>query len=181
MKTRILFLDDDDVRHSWWERKFPTDQFERVHAHTIDEFVEALNGPKFDVVFLDHDLNDHPRFYISKAADGMYGSVYLNGQDAAHILANIEEAKWPAKVNIHSWNDGGAQAMEYILTSRGFKKSDIKVEMFSFEGYMEELRRLEEEKGINYMNRKLAYISGARARGLDVDRYGEYGRWWDGD
>lgn len=56
MAPRILFLDDQPIRHKEFARRFAN--AERVHVETFEEFEKALQGPRFDVMFLDHDLND---------------------------------------------------------------------------------------------------------------------------
>lgn len=115
---KILILDDDDVRHEWFARELGNNEL--VHIHTFDEFVETLNKDSFDVIFLDHDLNDHG--YKSVEIFGMPYSrpTELTGLDAAEHMTNLPSSKRPDKVIVHSWNPGGARLMMDTLKKAGF-------------------------------------------------------------
>jgi CheY-like chemotaxis protein len=143
---RFLVLDDDPVRHQTWAKMFKAGGHESVHAHTIEEFSAALATGKFNTVFLDHDLNDHPHLWVSRtkdlhpsevnpvkleAADAMFipgvervfrdyqGFRKQNGQDACWLLNALPAELRPDKIVIHSWNDYGAMCMTNSLKNDG--------------------------------------------------------------
>lgn len=134
---KILFLDDDDLRHElfaeWMEGH------EVVHAHSIGEFLAALGNHTFDEVWLDHDLND---FALQYQSVDPTDNRRLTGNDACHILAAV--ATYKPKVVIHSWNNLGAENMLGSLKCHGF--SDIVVKDFDTAKYFERLKRWEKEK-----------------------------------
>jgi hypothetical protein len=96
---RFLFLDDDNQRHMTFTKRYWDN--ERVHVNTFERFCDAINGPKFDVIFLDHDLND---FGENSIENGTYGTRELTGYDCC----------------IHSWNTPGATRMAAYLKDFGF-------------------------------------------------------------
>lgn len=122
---KILFLDDDDLRHEVFAEQAKAGGHEPFHAHTVDEFAGLIDLHDFDEVWLDHDLNDFQ--YESKGAD-MYGSGLLDGTAAAHWLVSLLPERRPQKVVIHSWNPPGANRMRAILEEGGF--DNIEVEEF---------------------------------------------------
>ncbi|MEI7826119.1 MAG: cyclic-phosphate processing receiver domain-containing protein [Chlorobiaceae bacterium] len=135
-----LFLDDDLLRHEVFAEQCKTRGNEPFHAHTIDEFMGLTDGKHFDIVHLDHDLNDFS--FISKFTD-MYGTGEQNGVDAARWLAVQLPEHRPSKVVIHSWNPSGAARMRAILEEAGF--NDIVVEEFDQVTYFERLLKWKQE------------------------------------
>ena len=116
---RILFLDDDKVRHDAFAKQFAHD--DRVHVTNYADFEIALAGDKFDGIFLDHDLNDFGRNSVISDG-GMYGSHYdyeLTGVDAARLIVRLPAEKIPGTVVVHSWNPGGADNIANILRDAG--------------------------------------------------------------
>jgi CheY-like chemotaxis protein len=118
---RILILDDDLTRHKTFARNLK--DHDLTHVHTYDEAVKAAReNEKFDVFFLDHDLNDFPHF-SSVGPPSMYGGVReLTGEDFTRwITAKLPPAKLPNMVWIHSYNPDGAKRMRQTLTPLGIK------------------------------------------------------------
>lgn len=126
---RILVLDDDDNRHSYFRRQFIGHDV--THVHTYSKCLEALLGSEpFEVVFLDHDLNDNgyrslapsrpghtPREMTHYSREGE-----LDGRDVAEDMVQILPVeKRPYQVVVHSWNPDGANEMMAILRDGGFK------------------------------------------------------------
>lgn len=120
---RILILDDQKARHDRFAIRLQ-DQ-EVTHAYLFSEFTAALNGPPFDVVYLDHDLGDAIN---QERYPTMYGSRDYDGRDAAEAIAALPVESRPRTIVIHSWNAYGASAMHVILTRAGF--TDVRVEPF---------------------------------------------------
>jgi hypothetical protein len=112
---RFLFLDDDNQRHMTFTKRYWDN--ERVHVNTFERFCDAINGPKFDVIFLDHDLND---FGENSIENGTYGTRELTGYDCCVMLAKLPDDKRPNLVIIHSWNTPGATRMAAYLKDFGF-------------------------------------------------------------
>jgi CheY-like chemotaxis protein len=126
---RILILDDDTKRHEVFKTQLIG--CDLVHCETFEEFKKALEGPKFDGVCLDCDLNDFGRRSMTETTS-MYGShqVELTGVDAAMWLTRLPVEKRPDKTLIHSWNPEGAAEMARILNEHGFK--DVLVKEFEW-------------------------------------------------
>ncbi len=122
---KILFLDDDDLRHELFAEQAKSGGHQAFHAHSIGEFDGLVDLHDFDEVWLDHDLNDFQ--YDSLTAD-MYGEGELDGRAAAHTLKNLLPERRPKKVVIHSWNPTGAERMAEILREGGF--TDVFIEEF---------------------------------------------------
>jgi CheY-like chemotaxis protein len=113
VRKRILILDDDDIRHDIWRESFAKAGHDVVCVHTIEAFQNVVeNGSRFDLIFLDHDLNDHPTLYQSVTK----GGYRQTGKTACHILRALPTPKHPDHVIIHSWNDEGAIDMWKLLT-----------------------------------------------------------------
>lgn len=125
---RILVLDDDDNRHAYFDKQFPNDDVN--HVHTYSKCVATLlSDDKFDVVFLDHDLNDHGYKSLASDKDGyiqrsmtQFSRPYeLDGRDVVEDMVQFLPAeKRPGQVIVHSWNPSGAQEMMKMLKDAGF-------------------------------------------------------------
>jgi CheY-like chemotaxis protein len=92
---RILVLDDERARHILFAAAWGK-HHDIVQAWTADEAEKALDGDRFDLVTLDHDLGPASR------GDGLR---------VARYIAQMPEARQPSRVCIHSANPVGAQAM----------------------------------------------------------------------
>lgn len=106
---RILVLDDMDVRHDGFDRRYPDSKID--HAYDVEEAVYFLDTYKYDVVFLDHDLA--PEHYI----DG--DSKETTGFDAAVHISQMPKDKLPTQVIVHSWNPVGADRMKLQMHGLG--------------------------------------------------------------
>lgn len=76
-----------------------------VHTNNFDETVEALKGSKFDMMFLDHDLED------------IKDKVERTGVTVVGEILAMPADKFPDDVIVHSWNPDGAQNMMNLLKS----------------------------------------------------------------
>jgi len=105
----ILILDDEDVRHSEFAKRF------REHNvfHTKDpwEAVCWMKERKFDLVSLDHDLNWF-EFTPYKQE--------ITGTEVARAMLALPGENRPGEIHIHSWNPDGARRMFLILKEAGF-------------------------------------------------------------
>ena len=122
---KILFLDDDHERHDSFERLHPYDDV--VHAFTFAQFKEAIVRDYFDVMHLDHDLNDFAPY-----DDNEYRYEFT-GVDAANHINTLPDETQPTAVIIHSHNPDGAGLMYHILADNSRGRL-VRLEPFEFRG-----------------------------------------------
>lgn len=115
---RVLVLDDDEIRHKEFAKRFAGHQVKHVYRHT--EAVKALTeDERYDLVHLDHDLNDFINYDPENPGAGV---VELTGMDTAVFITNrLDYDKQPFKIVIHSWNPAGAQRMLRHLNSEAIQ------------------------------------------------------------
>ena len=108
--ARLLIVDDQqDPRHDWFARKFPDNP--RTHVLKFHDAIDTLTEHTFDVLFLDHDLNDDGSGDIEV---GAYRNHEFTGADIASWLTrNLE--RLPPLVIVHSVNPSGAQSCCKVL------------------------------------------------------------------
>ena len=106
---RILVLDDMEVRHDGFVRRFKDHKID--HAYTTEEAMFYLALYKYDLVCLDHDLA--PEHYISD--DRGFGNT---GYDVAVFISEMT-TDLPTQILIHSWNPVGAERMKMQLQGLG--------------------------------------------------------------
>ena len=112
---KIMVLDDDKARH----KRFKTNLIGKLvtHVYTVEEAREALLKETFDVVYLDHDLNDHE----SSSLD--YSSTYggpreMTGVDVALAVAKLPPDRMPQLAIVHSFNPEGANNIVSVLKGK---------------------------------------------------------------
>lgn len=98
---RILILDDAGVRHEFFRGWLQPQGHVLVEALTAAEAITTLDGGRFDVAFLDHDLGAGP-----------------DGKIVASHIVKMSAAARPNLVVVHSANTVAALAM--VLTLRLF-------------------------------------------------------------
>jgi CheY-like chemotaxis protein len=114
---RILILDDNPERHDAFDTFLDGKGHEVMHAWTYWDAIGLLEDERFDLLYLDHDLNDHES---ASVISGMYGSRELTGLDVARFVARqLADDLKPERVVVHSWNPMGARSMVDILISVG--------------------------------------------------------------
>jgi len=107
---RVLILDDDEQRHAGFRRMLIG--VNQTHVYNYDEAVKALQGPRFDIAYLDHDLSD-------LAALGAPPAGERTGTDVARYIAGMPSDRRPTQVIVHSYNVSGAIRMAFILHDAG--------------------------------------------------------------
>jgi CheY-like chemotaxis protein len=106
---RILFLDDDKIRHKAFKRMHIGSVIKSVH--TAKECIAALEIDEvYDVVSLDHDLGGE----IFAASDKNSGL-----EVARYIRDGLDKAKYPKRVIVHSMNPIGAKRMVQTIQDAG--------------------------------------------------------------
>jgi CheY-like chemotaxis protein len=108
--NRILILEDDLARRSWFQKQFA--QYERDETHEVFTAIEWLGERDYSLIFLDHDLADE-HYYQEMADDGTTGYV------VAAWLAEHPDLQAEAQIIIHSLNYPGSQRMLACLQSAG--------------------------------------------------------------
>lgn len=105
---RILFLDDSRERHTQFKKDNSGDwDAGFVHVYTAHDAIQYLKTwPVFDVVCLDHDLEDADPAHTGYAV-------------AEFIGLHMDRDKLPKHVIIHSWNPSGAARMAEALRQGG--------------------------------------------------------------
>lgn len=101
---KILFLDDNLIRHAAFCDKFA--QHEITSVYTAEEAIECLKNNVYDVASLDHDLGGHA--YVDSFGEEPTGYTV-----ALWLAANPDRK--PPTIYIHSFNPVGAANMHNIL------------------------------------------------------------------
>jgi len=101
----VFILEDDEVRGPALVRRFKAEGYDVTLAKSYQDGVAVLSDwPKFDVASLDHDL-------------GLGASGYDFVQ---YMIKQLDEAKRPNVVFVHSANPVGAKHMLDALQDAGF-------------------------------------------------------------
>jgi CheY-like chemotaxis protein len=106
---RILILDDMQVRHDAYARMYIGNDF--THVYTADEAIAALQGDRFNAVFLDRDLDDHATMGLTP--------LEKTGEDVVDYMLTMPVGLRPLVV-VHSWNTTAAIRMHDRLRDAGF-------------------------------------------------------------
>lgn len=109
---KILFLDDDEVRHRSMMPKLIGHDV--VQAYSAEEAIKALEvSEAFDLVFLDHDLSNE---HYASAVTGEVGELEGTGYDVAVFIAEtLQRDRLPKAVVVHTMNPSGASRMMAAL------------------------------------------------------------------
>lgn len=112
-EMRILFLDDDENRHSAFRVNAAGCIVD--HVYTAQSAIDMLSNEDidYDVIFLDHDLNDETNNQLNEDEE--------DGRTVARHLATLDKYK-DAQVIIHSLNAAGAEIMKDTLMQHGFSE-----------------------------------------------------------
>ena len=113
---RVFVLDDMQERFIYFQ-KWYQDRFDYTEAKKAHQAIRILRDePRFDVYFLDHDLEEE--HYGGYCAATWVGT----GKDVCHfIVSELPVEKRPAFVVVHSWNPSGAMEMAHLLSDAGIK------------------------------------------------------------
>lgn len=107
-RKKVLFLDDDPMRHRVIEEDCDRHAF--THVHTVEQAIQALAQKHFDIVCLDHDLDGMTYVQSGKGT----------GFEVAEYMATGRMASKPQLVIVHSFNQVGAQLMLTVLKGSGY-------------------------------------------------------------
>lgn len=103
---RALILDDDEARHLSFKLSLPN--YKLRHVRTAEQAIHAIERePRFDVIYLDHDLEKSGRH----AGTGM---------DVAKYLAReVDPDRYPDHVYVHSHNRRRSSVMARVMRRSG--------------------------------------------------------------
>lgn len=112
IKKKILFLDDTEDRHQAFLKLVDGYEVEVWQVYNVAQAINRLQDYKFDIVFLDHDLED--KHYT---VDGQNNPlVHENtGRDVVTHILTMEQDKLPNYIVIHSWNPEGSREMGNMM------------------------------------------------------------------
>jgi CheY-like chemotaxis protein len=107
---RILIVEDDPMRCSWFEQKFASHVLDVTCD--VNQAAEWLENQEYVLILLDHDLTDE--HYFSDEPDDE-----RTGYAIAAWLAGHPDRQVHALILIHSLNYSGAQRMLDLLHESG--------------------------------------------------------------
>ena len=116
MQRRLLVVEDDHVRRSWFARQFA--QYDRDVTDQVAVAIQWLAQRDYDLIFLDHDLAEE-HYFEAMADDGLTGYV------VAAWLAENPHRQAEAQIIIHSLNYPGSDRMLEVLQSAGRKAEHV--------------------------------------------------------
>lgn len=114
---RVLIVDDEHERHEHYARQY--DGHVVVHAYNFFDAVDVLSDERFDVVQLDHDLNDYVRDDAGKIVLDGARPRERTGLYVAEYMYLMPDGARPRRVIVHSWNAIGAARIIHILRLAG--------------------------------------------------------------
>lgn len=104
---KILFLDDNQDRINHFIQH--ASKHDLTIVNTAPQAIEAIKNNNFDILFLDHDLDED-----------LHEDINGTGMDVVrHII--IEELKFPLII-IHSWNHPAAVFMLFKLNQNNIEQ-----------------------------------------------------------
>ena len=111
---KILIVDDEHVRHLGFKKQYA--DHELIHCYKVQDAIDALdNSGPFDIIQLDHDMNDwqYHEDRLRTERTGMEVCDYILHHQRENILHKILTTD--GMVIIHSWNIDKARMMAYNL------------------------------------------------------------------
>jgi CheY-like chemotaxis protein len=107
---RILVVDDSKERQKIFTRGLIGNE-QVIQAFNYDQAIEALNTNIFDLIFLDHDLDEE--------------AASKSGMEVARYMVEMEEDRRPKKAIIHSLNPSGVENIASVLRGIGMEMEKI--------------------------------------------------------
>jgi CheY-like chemotaxis protein len=108
---RVLLLDDDELRHEWFARRFADDELDI--AVEADAAIKLLGAHAYDAIFLDHDLL--PEHYRTIEPTDEERTGYA----VAAWLATRTDVQPAATIIVHTRNADGALKMVQTMRAAG--------------------------------------------------------------
>ena len=117
---RVLVLDDMNTRHKWFITALIGHNYHPVYSS--ESAIEELQKFKFDMIFLDHDLEEqHYNVWTGAELDdeAFFSRLERTGYDVTKWMVENNNHK-QAQVIVHSLNPAGSKRMVDLLTSNGY-------------------------------------------------------------
>ena len=113
---RILFLDDMEERHHAFRKHVDSTGVECTYVFNAEDAIKALDGERFDVAFLDHDLGERDyQLFIHGIDHSFVGS----GMDVVDHIILMSVENRPRQVVVHTWNSRRGHEMMLRLWDAG--------------------------------------------------------------
>lgn len=108
---RILFLDDNRFRHEAMQKN--SIGFSVTYVFNADQAIKAMRDSEFDLIMLDHDLDEtQENLILEGVQDGRYVVRWM--------VSSGRHKTTP--VVVHSLNLAASEQMRDMLKSSGFEK-----------------------------------------------------------
>lgn len=117
---RVLVLDDMNTRHKWFITALIGHNYHPVY--TSESAIEQLKVQEFDMIFLDHDLEEnHYNVWTGAELDeeSFFSRLERTGYDVVKWMVENNNNK-QAQVVVHSLNEAGSRRMVALLTANGY-------------------------------------------------------------
>lgn len=99
----IFILEDNEFRIEWFKKTLGND-FNLTFSDKVNETKYLLNHNKYDILFLDHDL------------DGKQWVEITDENTGSRVAEEIKKLNLNVPIVIHSWNSIGVRNMTNILS-----------------------------------------------------------------
>jgi hypothetical protein len=116
---RILLLEDSQERVKWFVKKLIGNVID--FAYTSDQANKFLLENEYDVIFLDHDLDEEHYVAMYSPTDV---SLVGTGVDTAKFIAE-NKCSPKAQIIVHSLNMVGSQNIFAILQKAGYNVQKV--------------------------------------------------------
>jgi len=132
----ILILEDDQECIYWFAKNCFSHKI--TLAETASEAISALKCQEFDMIFLDHDLNnDHYAHYIcSLTNDAKWDESKYDGDSGfcvAKFLRENPQLSNGSQIIIHTMHPRAQKRMFEVLTSTAYELQGRNVKVIPFE------------------------------------------------
>jgi len=106
--VKILIIDDSSERHWGFAQIYPNDQI--TQAYTVEFAIKYIEAFNFDLIHLDHDLNDYEYFN-----DGRKPKEHTGMEICSYLI----KKGYLGRVIIHSWNTVASFRMRKMFEDAG--------------------------------------------------------------
>lgn len=115
---KVFLLEDSYQRVEKFKKLFQ--EHSLTHSADSQEAIEILANQAFDLICLDHDLNEHDNEWIASG----------DGYEVANFLGNSQTPNDNALILIHTMNPPGGDRMVAALQNRRVVRTSI-IEIFN--------------------------------------------------
>lgn len=109
---KILVVDDEEQRHFGFRLAYPTANIAK--AYNVEQAIRVIDTYDFDLIYLDHDLQDFEHF-----TDGRKPLEHTGSEICSYLI----KKGYTGKVIIHSWNTAASLRMKKMFEDAGINVS----------------------------------------------------------